>query len=145
MSHGKFGNTPRRHLFNTLNWNISAQNFEKEKLKWIYGKKMTDYWVELHSCYQHTIGFCNECNTYIPVDALRRFNVDTTSYQRWNDILCLLGYWVSCNDVIQLKMFIFEKVWNKFKQNFNSYNNISFSSFRGIYWLNTLGHYVIII
>ena len=103
MSHGKFGNTPRRHLSNTLNWNISVQNFEKEKLKWISGKKMTDYWVELHSCYQHTIGFCNECNTYIPVDTLRRFNVDTTSYQRWKDIVCLLGYWVSCNRISNLK------------------------------------------
>ena len=24
-----------------------------------------------------------------PVDAPRRFNVDTTSYRRWNDVMCL--------------------------------------------------------
>ena len=46
---------------------------------------------------------------------------------------------------IQLKMFIFEKVWNKFKQNFHSCKNISFSSFGGIYWLNILEHYLVII
>ena len=44
---------------------------------------------------------------------------------------------------IQLKMFAFEKVWNKFKQNFHSCKNISLSSFGSIYWLNILGYYLL--
>ena len=42
-------------------------------------------------------------------------------------------------------MFLFEKVWNKFKQNFEGCKYISCSSFRGIYRLNILGYCLIII
>ena len=44
---------------------------------------------------------------------------------------------------IQLKLFIFEKVWNKSKQIFTVAKYLS--SFGNIYWLNILGHYMIVI
>ena len=46
---------------------------------------------------------------------------------------------------IQLKRFIFEKVWIKFKQNFRDCKNFLLSSFESIYWLNIFGHYLFII
>ena len=45
---------------------------------------------------------------------------------------------------IQLKIFIFKKMSNKFKQNFHSCKNISLSSFESIYRLNILGHLIIV-
>ena len=44
---------------------------------------------------------------------------------------------------IQLKLFIFEKVWNKSKQIFTVAKYLP--SFGNIYWLNILGHYMIVI
>ena len=46
---------------------------------------------------------------------------------------------------IQLKMLIFDKKWNKFKQNFHGCNILSLSSLRSINWLNILGHYLVLI
>ena len=46
---------------------------------------------------------------------------------------------------IQLKMFIFEEVWNKSKQNFHGYKNISLPSVGSIYWVNVLRNHLIII
>ena len=42
------------------------------------------------------------------------------------------------------KKFMIGKVWNKFKQNFHGFKNISLSSFASI-WLNILGHHIIVI
>ena len=38
-------------------------------------------------CYSTGIFRC-----WFPVDTRRRFSVNTTSYRRWNDVVCLLGY-----------------------------------------------------
>ena len=46
---------------------------------------------------------------------------------------------------IQLKISVFKKAWNKFKQIFHGCKNISLSSFGSICWLNILGHYLILI
>ena len=37
---------------------------------------------------------------------------------------------------IQLKMFIFQKVWNKFKQNFHGCKNILLPSFKNLDWIS---------
>ena len=41
---------------------------------------------------------------FFPVDTRRHFNVYTTSYRRWNDVVCLLGLIIIWND-------LFKYVW----------------------------------
>ena len=51
--------------------------------------------------------------------------------------------WCPAKKYVQLKMFIVEKVSYKFKQIFHGCKKISLSSFRSIYWLNVLEHYLL--
>ena len=65
----------------------------------------------------------------------------------------LFGIWIIWTfKYIQLEMlilFIFEKVWNKFKQNFHGFKNISLTSFIWKYlltkYLGTLFDYILIV
>ena len=72
--------------------------------------------------------------------------VNPQFHLRSSKMNCIKGDYTDCpaKKYIQLKMFIFEKVWNNFKQNFHGGKNVSLSSFGGIYWLNIMGHYLII-